>query len=73
MLRSRSVNEFEKDFFKLAVNSVYGKTMEDVRGRLDCHFVRDRAELIKRTSMPSFDMVMEIGSLAGGVWEPSGG
>jgi hypothetical protein len=46
-LRIKASNDFEKDFYKLMNNSVYGKTMENVRNRINFRLITTEEEALR--------------------------
>ena len=54
-LRMQGKNNFEKDFFKLMINSVFGKTMENIRNIVDIHLVTDEKQVSKFISKPNYN------------------
>ena len=53
-LRAKAKNNFEKDFFKLMNNSVFGKTMENIRNRVDVKLVNTKEKFKKLVAKPNF-------------------
>ena len=53
-LRTNAKNDSEKDFFKLMNNSVFPKTMENIRNRVDIRLVNDRRKAEKLSAKPNF-------------------
>ena len=51
--KSNATNSFEKDFFKLMIDSVYGETMENLRKRICVRLVNNEKDFLKYTSRPT--------------------
>lgn len=56
-LRTKATNEFEKNFYKLLINAIYGKTMENMRARVDIRLKTSwhgRYGVRKLVALPNF-------------------
>ena len=53
-IRKQAKNDFEKDFFKLVNNSVFGKTMGNVRNHRDIRLVTTDKKRSKLISEPNY-------------------
>ena len=54
MKRKAAKNKFDQDFFKLMVNSAFGKTCESKRNRFKVHLVRNEEEVSALVDKPEF-------------------
>ena len=59
-LTSEAKNEFEKDLFKLMNNSVFGKTIKNLRKRRDIKLVTDNKQRNKLLSEPNYHTIKYI-------------
>ena len=51
--RANAASSFEKDFFKLMINSIDCKTMENLRKRINARLVNNKKDFLKHTSRPT--------------------
>ena len=60
-LRTKAKNDFEKDYYKLMNNSVFGKTMENVRNRINFRLITTEKEAfnVKGTNLKRFTIFDE--------------
>lgn len=54
-LRTIATNDFKKDVFKLMNNSGFGKTMENIRNRMNITLVKSEEKAIKMNSLPNYE------------------
>ena len=58
--RAQSTNKFQKDYYKLKNNSLYGKTVENLRKRQDLRLCTRRSSFMTHTSKPNFKRAIPI-------------
>ena len=66
-LRTEAKNDFEKDFFKLCNNAIFGKTMENVRNRIDYKICSTEKQIKRASSNPRFKRLNVFGEQCVGV------
>ena len=65
-LRTAAANDFKKDFYKLMNNTVFGKTMENIRKHRNIKLVTNREAYLKAVMKPNFRSVTLFSGMRNG-------
>ena len=57
--RMNSANDFEKDFFKLMINSVYGKTVENLPKRINVRLLNNAEDFLKYIQASQYTLLIK--------------
>ena len=60
-LRTAATNDFEKDFYKLMNNSIFGKTMENIRKHRNIKLFNNEVDYLRAIMKPNFKSGMLFG------------
>ena len=60
-LRTEAENDFEKDFYKLMNNAVFGKTMKNICKHRDIKLVNNKEEYLRNVMRPNFKSGTPLG------------
>ena len=52
--RKNAASEFEKNFFKLLINCLYGKSMENIRKKINVKLINNSKDYLRCVSKPNF-------------------
>ena len=55
--RAAATHKFQKDFYKLKNNSLFGKTVENLRKRINIRIVNNERQLVTYSSRPTFQRI----------------
>ena len=61
-LRTAAANDFEKDFYKLMNNAVFGKTVENIRKHRNIKLITSQEACLKAVMKPNFKSGVRFGS-----------
>ena len=58
--RQETTNEADKNLFKLLINAIYGKTMENMRKRFKIRIVSNEKDFLKHVSKPAILLIENL-------------